>query len=245
MRIAASIAITLMIGAWSMAASTGVRGEKMTDVVFIIESTVNTTAGGAKTTSYVGQHKTVVQGPNSLLIIDYGKLQLLEYQPSVERCDRYPLLDEKSSGKQISQEERFRQEMATQLGTAAVEATTAIPETKGFRPVAIHWGGRINLHRTVAPPSVAMYGRRFAAGRDLYLVNDTYEGLDVLLEYGKRRDSVFRLNPLLRRLDISGQVSLLTGVPVEKTNGHGIVEKFEIFTKGSVDSYPSVPGACQ
>lgn len=229
----------------SMAVSTVVSAGEMTDLVFIVESTDSTTSAGEITTSYVGRQKTVVQSPDSQLIIDYQELQLVEYRQGTGKCYTYPLLDIKDSAKDFSPEDRFRREMAQQLGRAEVETTTGGIETGGLREVEIHWGRRVNLHRTFVSPSVTVYGRLFTVGQDLYLVNDKYADLDVLLDYGRMRDSILRMNPLLRRLDISAQVSILNGVPVQKTQKNGVVEKFSNIQKGSVYSYPPVPDACR
>ncbi|WP_163335954.1 hypothetical protein [Desulfopila sp. IMCC35008] len=245
MRVTINVVITFMALVLFMAVSTVVSGGEMTDLVFIFESTDSSTAGGKIITSYVGKHKTVVQSPDSLLIIDYEQLKLVEYHASTGRCDTYPLVDERTNAKAFSPEERFRQEMVLKLGTAEVVTKNGFMDTEGFREVVIFWGRLVNLHRTVVPPSVRIYGRCFTAGRDHYWIDDKYEDLDVLLDYGKRRDSVLGLNPLLRRLDISGLVLLLNGVPVQKKDEQGVVEKFETIKTGSVDSCPRLPAACR
>lgn len=226
-------------------AATTVSGGEMRDFVFIFESVDDGSADVKNTTSYVGKMKTVVQDSDSLLVIDYRQQQLVEYHLLTGKCEKYYLVGEENTGKGSRQDYQFRQEMAQQLGTAEVEKASGKVETKGFRRVAITWGGQANLHRTVTPPSVMMYGRHFTTGRDLYLVDDNFKFIDLLMEYGEMRDSVLARNPLVRRLDISAQISLITGVPVQITHGDGAVEKFKKIKKGSVDSYPPVPDTCR
>jgi hypothetical protein len=216
-------------------------GGKMHDSIFIFESW---TADGKSITSYVGEKRTVVQDFDSLLVIDYEGLQLVEYHTLTGTCEKYSLNLGEQQEKGVLKDDPIRQKIAQQLGMAKVEKIAGRAGAGTFRKVALNWGSGANLHRTVAPPSIIMYGRTFTPERELYLVDDDYEYLDQLFKYGDLRDSVLAVNPLLSRLDISGQVSLLAGVPVQVTHRDGTVEKFGKVKRGSSKLLPPEPEKC-
>lgn len=175
-------------------------------------------------TYYLTRNLTVVHRPTEKIVIDYGGRRLFRLDPGTKGCSTYKLSvpdSEKSREPVGAPDDAVSREKAGLLGSYTLERVNRPGLTGHAAWKRVDWGAGAELYRTAARPAVEMYGQLFEPAAEEYLTSSAVERIDDLFCLAALRETYYKTNPLLRRLDICGLAGVLKGIPLEVRTSAG------------------------
>ncbi len=240
----------LIIGIWGMTSISGMADESEAAVTLLYDHYSTQDAGvvpGARFAAYTyTKNMTRVERGGRTDFIDYTNLVLYRYFQTSDECRIYRLLASDFVVSDLGIEDQAMH--AKMLDIGSVEVVKVATQEKRVREYPVQdkkviWGGQAAVHRTVTEPAIVMYGQLFSPMVNDYSVTTVIDRIDDLFRLAASHEAVYRVNPLLRRLDPLGLLGGLQGIPV-KIRTEEFVEEFRDIRYAGGSAEIVLPASC-
>lgn len=167
------------------------------------------------------------------VVIDYVARELCVHNTDQSGCS-YPFigLDAASDEKTAVFRERNRM-------MAAVEVLNKAAGTGGMNQVTLRFGGLLNRLKTVVDPVLQRFGMLFKPQQEQVVVVADHQYEKQLREIAGKNEPEWGADPILRRLDPLGLITVAGGVIMTREDSDRIIEYTYI-----LNEYPSTGEQC-